>query len=886
MKRSIILIPVLAAVIPAACTKEAGAPTAAEGTAVKIQAQQTVKTALEGPDDGTFSVKWTAGDVLGVWSTSGNTTTFTESGSLAADAAVAEFPVILPSAASELTLTAVYPAKAVSTQGNATLLTIPGTQTSTDGSFDPASDILVATPATLAEGAATVKMQFHRPGSIMRFEVVGLDPDETLSSLQITSDGTALAGSWSFNPVTGEVEVRSEGITSIIVNANSNVAAARVFAGTFESMSLKVTTSKNSYLKSYNNRFTLKPDQVECFTISITPGEKMDGDGTAANPYVITSKENLLAISSLLKNGTATYFKLENDLDLSSIENWDPINPTGDNMRIDLDGQEHTIYNMTTSGKKYGSFFGLLSGNVRNLNFDNCTSTAINGGVAGIVCGWCGIQNGSFTASCTNCHVTNSVVNTDNTATNPVIGGFTGKAGAATLSNCSFQGSVSCTTTGNTPHTGGFVGEVWADSSLDSISVNATTYSAGAYVGGITGYCDEGSFNKCHVIGDVTAGKNTSNYSYCGGIIGYGTGTANPTITSCSYKGSIETAGKVTGGIIGQVSCASGTTTITGCTVEGSIHGSEFIAGVLSYNQKGTLVMSGCTCTATITCDSDTCAGMVCYTANTSVSTITDCHVACDITGGKDGSSNGYCGGIIGQLNAHTTTIERCSYSGKLTTTGKYCGGILAGAKGTGGTAVAFIRNCSATGSIVAKGGYSGGISGDMGKNSEITNCFAGNTVTGDYSLGGILSRNSNNTNLGTNTAQNFNTPVTGCIAWNPSITATKSGYADVASAYSGGAVIGYSATLNTLSNCWRRPDMVFKYNTAANSDLDILFDQNDADASAPLVENYTDATKYKYYFPYHGKAAAEGETASQVAARIGWSATIWNLTGNEPKLK
>ena len=36
----------------------------------------------------------------------------------------------------------------------------------------------------------------------------------------------------------------------------------------------------------------------------------------------------------------------------------------------------------------------------------------------------------------------------------------------------------------------------------------------------------------------------------------------------------------------------------------------------------------------------------------------------------------------------------------------------------------------------------------------------------------------------------------------------------------------------------------------------------------------------------WHGKAAAAGTTASQAAKALGWDETIWDLSGDEPKLK
>ena len=40
------------------------------------------------------------------------------------------------------------------------------------------------------------------------------------------------------------------------------------------------------------------------------------------------------------------------------------------------------------------------------------------------------------------------------------------------------------------------------------------------------------------------------------------------------------------------------------------------------------------------------------------------------------------------------------------------------------------------------------------------------------------------------------------------------------------------------------------------------------------------------YNFPYHGKAAAAGATASQVAKALGWDENIWDLSGALPFFK
>ena len=77
--------------------------------------------------------------------------------------------------------------------------------------------------------------------------------------------------------------------------------------------------------------------------------------------------------------------------------------------------------------------------------------------------------------------------------------------------------------------------------------------------------------------------------------------------------------------------------------------------------------------------------------------------------------------------------------------------------------------------------------------------------------------------------------------------------------------------------------------------DMDGLFDQDDVSSSASLMnklgEHITDtgAVSGQPHFPkypYHGKAAAAGKTISQLAADLGWSTDVWDLSGDVPALK
>ena len=52
------------------------------------------------------------------------------------------------------------------------------------------------------------------------------------------------------------------------------------------------------------------------------------GDGTAGNPYIISTVADLQKLATDVNNGTTylgEYFKLSNDISLSGVKNWNPI---------------------------------------------------------------------------------------------------------------------------------------------------------------------------------------------------------------------------------------------------------------------------------------------------------------------------------------------------------------------------------------------------------------------------------------------------------------------------------------------------------------------------------------------------------------------------------
>ena len=221
--------------------------------------------------------------------------------------------------------------------------------------------------------------------------------------------------------------------------------------------------------------------------------------------------------------------------------------------------------------------------------------------------------------------------------------------------------------------------------------------------------------------------------------------------------------------------------------------------------------------------------------------------------------------GIIGNGNITASSANCKVSSGK-----NYVGGLFGydGGKTT-------VRDCWTAGSVIGNqrvGGICGGLIKDE---SAIINCYSASAVTAGFAIAGIAGHC--NQDKGDNmTGRMPKNVFEKCVAWNTFVRSSSFLEGDK-SHYSGGAVVGFTATHNFLTDCVRRPDLDF----LDYSDLFVLYDQENASEETPLVVVEVEGANYN--FPYHGKAAAEGKTLSQVAQELGWSAEVWDFSGDYP---
>lgn len=563
----------------------------------------------------------------------------------------------------------------------------------------------------------------------------------------------------------------------------------------------------------------------------------LEGAGTESDPYRLSTTRDLLAMKPALVHGQMIYFKLMNDIDMSSIENWDPLNPDSPyDLGIVFDGGGHSLKNLKSKGKTYSSFFGVLYGKCYNVKFVDAEIEAVgdNSG-SGIIGGYIGTAGKLGYVS----DVTVSGSVTNNAAGQPV-GGLCGTAREAKIENCKTSG-LTVINNVKSESVGGLCGIMrgatvrGCEADVKVVNNFGDGTAAGrTAAGGVAGRTDSDAINiisGCVVRGTVEITKGTSN-TYTGGIVGYEV-KVGAQITDCVVYATVKSAGERVGGIVGHYQGG----TLSGCKFYGEVNAATQFAGGIAGITSSESTIENCLSSGKIVCRSNV-GGIV--GKNENLLTIKCCVSSSEIAINVNNVSG--VGGILGcAINGKAVNVEDCIFSGRVN---------------------------------VPTGQRVGGIVGDLGTGSSVRRCYVSGNITGWAGVGGIVGRAGGlvwNAN-----GNGYNNTIESCIAWFDTITATRGDE----NGGSSGIIVGYTGTKNTLKNCWRKPTAILTANYCSE-----VYDQEDADATTPLVVAPVSST-YTYIYPYHGKAAEALATASSLAQSLGWSADIWDFSGSEPKLK
>lgn len=571
--------------------------------------------------------------------------------------------------------------------------------------------------------------------------------------------------------------------------------------------------------------------------------------GSKYNPYQIKTKADLLAMSSQLEAGYTKYFELLADIDLQG-EAWTPVNTDATAFKgMHFEGNNHKISNLTVdSDAEYASFAGILMGSFKNVTFENPSVTANVDAVStvGVLAGYAGWPSGKATVEIENVDITGASLNVTKSQATPA-GIFAGTAKDLIVTDCHVKGNVLHAAADAENNVGGFIGKL-----------------------------DGGVITDCSIEGNVEV---TSVTRVIGGFIGSIRATA--TVTGCTQKGNLSAPGttRYSGLFVGYTAAAN--TIIKDCTCEGVFTGvddnSGGFCGNVPKNVAG-IVFENCDADVTLTfgAGGSNVGGLI-GSIQTGI-LVTGCDVKAEINVAK---SIDYVGGVVGYgaATSENLIIEKCTFTGTIgkdrpTHNRSVFAGILSYAGGPG----TVVRNCWSEGEIVGANHSVGGICGTILKDASVEYCYSTMSISAGHGVGSIVGRANNHANeVQTTTNTSYGNVVKKCIAWSPTLTSTKNPLKT--SNHSYGAVVGGTVPNNNMEDCVRRADLTI---VAYRDDKDIPYDQENSNLEKALVWNFVG----DYFCPYHGKAAAADATVSSVAKSLGWDETVWDLSGELPKLK
>lgn len=284
-------------------------------------------------------------------------------------------------------------------------------------------------------------------------------------------------------------------------------------------------------------------------------GPTFSGAGTEANPYVLTTTEDMKWLMDNYRLSTQynglylhdSYFVLGNDIDISSIGNWTPLDgPTINSQSASFcgtfDGRNHAIIGLTCTGNYCGFFYSLSTCLIQNLEMRNVNLQSTSSNTGAISCtGYRFNQSNVKLFTLRNIKVSGKI-----STKYSRIGGLVGSEAAGYFYDCTNEADITATE--------GFVGGLFGQQSNGSVVVSGcvnkgTITSQSGYAGGLAGCLKNGQVINC-----LNAGNIESNNYNNGGIIGSSGSTIdNPTVivSSClnlaNVKGS-NYVGHIVGG--------------------------------------------------------------------------------------------------------------------------------------------------------------------------------------------------------------------------------------------------------------------------------------------------------------------------------------------------
>lgn len=452
---------------------------------------------------------------------------------------------------------------------------------------------------------------------------------------------------------------------------------AEVPANTVLTVTVKTLGNPISKEVTFTEKAVILSGKVNVFNLDNTewslPSHYASGKGTAEDPWIIMTADQMKFMADDMASGVTRYFKLGDDINLTGSE-WVPLNNVSPfDKGVNFDGAGYTVKGLTISGEEavaYPSFAGVLYGSIKNVTFDG----AVIDGKAnntGVVAGYIG--TGEYAGTCDKVTVNNATVQ----ASAKNVGAFAGNIAVAdAITDCHVTGTntVKQTGTADGSSAGGFAGAINVAVTISNCTAKADVTNEGSYyTGGFVGQLGTAvaaKFTSCAYLGGkIVAGRSAVKNSPVAGFVGRIIKAAGATFTGCYVDGAAISApqsGRV-GGFAGDAGDKN--TIFTSCYVKNStIAGAMHVGGFTgTYGTASKCYVES----TTITAGNENTGGFAGYPEN---STITDCYVATTVT--VTGGSYKAVGGFIG-AGKGGATITNCYTAAAVSGTGTGVGAFI-----------------------------------------------------------------------------------------------------------------------------------------------------------------------------------------------------------------
>ena len=603
---------------------------------------------------------------------------------------------------------------------------------------------------------------------------------------------------------------------------------------------------------------------INCSNIASYANASTTNIGESTNPYLIGDQHQMEAISGELAAGETKYFKLVDDIDMTSVS-WTKLNPSPFTKAVNFNGNNKKI------SKLGASLFEDFNGTIADLTIEDATvsgGSAITGILANTIqTAASTITNVDITGTSTSAPYSSTVTSTKGTGgligevdnvggvTMATISGcdvtYTSVSGAGagglmyfanakvSVDNCSYSGA---TISSSARYTGGMIGStanyasVISNCRVEDSTISTSVTSTDPRLGGLIGMihtgvqvkgCSVGTELKKVSLSLPTPASASTKYN-AGGFVGvcYGTVTKNSdvrnkayvTITSSNPSAEANSDYQLDlGGFVGYL---TGTIEYSDAVVTMDGICGKYVGGFCGYCPSGGTgaTISNSTVTGTVSGNLGT-GGFVGYAE---VGEFTNCTSSATVSRtGSWGASLGSFGGIV-----NAVTMTKCSATSNISINAGYIGGFLGGIE-TGASKTTTIQKCWSTGVVTSSTAQCGGFIGHIAANASgivnVSDCYVtGNVVETNQRQGGLIGQiNSGVVTIsrcyasGSVTGSfavgglvgymNIAATIENCVAWNSSVTPGTYGSGN----WSSGAVIGVTfPTGCTLTDNYRNPSM------------------------------------------------------------------------------